>query len=134
MIVLFHFLLIQWKNIINAQNIVIGMTENNMRTNQTAMKQSDGTVSTMIKNQDNIASTTVNQQSLSRLFCEKRDKPYFIPYKIDVNKFYVCVKGQLFLLNCPSDYWFDSKIDQCRRKTVDNRKESSRKKKSFIYN
>ena len=52
--------------------------------------------------------------------CEKRDKPYFLPHKIEASQFYVCVKGQLFLLNCPSGYRFDSEADQCVRKTLQN--------------
>lgn len=60
--------------------------------------------------------TNINQQPLSSLLCEKRDKPYFLPHKSDISQFYVCVKGQLFLLNCPSGYRFDSQADQCIRK------------------
>lgn len=57
---------------------------------------------------------------MTSLSCERRDKPYFLPHKIEPSQFYVCVKGQLFLLNCPSGYRFDSEADQCVRKTVQN--------------
>ena len=52
---------------------------------------------------------------MTTLICEKRDKPYFIAHPSDTSRFYVCVKGQIFLLNCPSNYRFDSQADQCIR-------------------
>jgi hypothetical protein len=72
------------------------------------VNQSDTTVK-------NSESTEMNQESL---LCEKRDKPYFLPHQTEISKFYVCVKGHLFLLNCPSGYRFDSEADQCIRKTI----------------
>ena len=80
----------------------------NMISNQTVMNTSDTTVT-------NVISTDMNRETLSTLLCEKRDKPYFLPHTNDISKFYVCVKGQLFLLNCPSGYRFDSEADQCVR-------------------
>lgn len=58
--------------------------------------------------------------------CEKRDKPYFLPHKYEISKFYVCVKGQLFLLNCPSGYRFNKEADQCLRKTAEDEIEESK--------
>jgi hypothetical protein len=122
-IVLFILLAIQW-NIIHAQNL----TTENMITSQTTMmmNESDTTISTTIKGDDNM---NTNQQPLSTLLCEKRDKPYFLPHKSERNKFYVCVKGQLFLLNCPSGYQFDSEANQCVRKTF---KHEIKESKLFI--
>jgi hypothetical protein len=68
----------------------------------------------------------INQQPLSSLLCEKRDKPYFLPHNSEISQFYVCVKGQLFLLNCPSNYRFDSIADQCVRKTIEDQIQESK--------
>jgi hypothetical protein len=95
-IVLFTLLAIQL-NMISAQNIT--------------------TVRTTIK----ILSTNSNRQSLTTLLCDKRDKPYFLPHKSEISQFYVCVKGRLFLLNCPSGYRFDNELDQCVRKTIESK-------------
>jgi len=97
-IVLFTLLVIQW-NMISAQNLT--------------------TVRTTIKTNDHFLSTNGNRQSLTTLLCDKRDKPYFLPHKSEISQFYVCVKGQLFLLNCPSGYRFDSELDQCVRKPIE---------------
>jgi hypothetical protein len=94
-----------------------------MISNQTVMSTSDTTVS-------NVISTDINQETLSTSLCEKRDKPYFLPHTDDISKFYVCVKGQLFLLNCPSGFRFDSEADQCVRKIHKDEIEQS---KSYIF-
>lgn len=70
-------------------------------------------------------SRDANEKAISSSSCEKRDKPYFLPHKVEPSQFYVCVKGQLFLLNCPSGYRFDSEVDQCVRKTIQNDIEES---------
>jgi hypothetical protein len=110
-IVLFTLIAIQW-NMISAQN------------------ESDTTVSSTMKTNDHFLSTNSNRQPLTTLLCDKRDKPYFLPHKSSISQFYVCVKGQLFLLNCPSGYQFDSELDQCVRKTIEYDIEKS---KLFIY-
>jgi hypothetical protein len=112
---------------INAQNSTVN----------TSTDKSTPIVSTTIaKNNDSFVSMNINHQPLSTLLCEKRDKPYFLPHKSEASKFYVCVKGQLFLLNCPSGYRFDSDADQCVRKTIKDEKEESKlfiSKQSSIY-
>ncbi|CAF1015050.1 unnamed protein product [Adineta steineri] len=90
------------------------------------------TTETMKKNEIVSTTTIKNQQPLTTLLCEKRDKPYFLPHKSDTSKFYVCVKGQLFLLNCPTNYRFDSEIDQCIRKIIENEIEEKPKKPILI--
>jgi hypothetical protein len=76
------------------------------------MNESDTTV------KDDDENMKTNQQPLGSLLCEKRVKPYFLPHKSQPSQFYVCVKGQLFLLNCPSGYRFDSQADQCLRQII----------------
>jgi hypothetical protein len=78
-----------------------------MLTNQMGLNESKTTTK----------GSTIQQRS-SSLLCEKRDKPYFLPHKYETSQFYVCVKGQLFLLNCPSGYRFDSEADQCVRRVI----------------
>jgi hypothetical protein len=89
--------------IINAQNL----TTENMVTKQISLNESNTTT------KENII-----QKRMPSLLCEKRDKPYFLPHKTEISQFYVCVKGQLFLLNCPSGYRFDSEADQCVRRMM----------------
>lgn len=72
---------------------------------------------------DHFVPMNIHQEPMTSLICEKRDKPYFIAHPSDTSRFYVCVKGQIFLLNCPSNYRFDSKTDQCMR--YSNRKNST---------
>jgi len=127
LIVLFFLLAIQW-NIINAQNI----TTENMITNEIVMNTSTTIISTTTtttttKDHNNM---NINHPPLSTLLCEKRVKPYFLPHTYEISQFYVCVKGQLFLLNCPSGYRFDSKADQCIRKTI---KDEIKESKLFFF-
>ncbi|CAF3423823.1 unnamed protein product [Rotaria sp. Silwood1] len=129
--VLLIILTIQW-NFIKAKTIMIDTTTKTMTTNQTIMNKSATTVSTMIKTNDNFISTNMTQPSLSASLCEKRDKPYFLSHKSEISKFYVCVKGQLFLLSCPSGYRFDGEVDQCIRKTIQDEIEEKPKKPILI--
>ncbi len=88
-----------------------------MITNEIFMNSKSDT--TTIKNNNDM---NKHQQTS----CEKHDKPYFLPHKSEISQFYVCVKGQLFLLNCPSNYRFDSIADQCIRKTIEDQIQESR--------
>lgn len=56
------------------------------------------------------------EKPMEILTCEQRDKPYFLPHQINANQFYICVKGQMFLLNCSIDYQFDHETKQCVKK------------------
>jgi hypothetical protein len=89
------------------------ITTEYMVTDGNVMNEPD----TTINDNENL---NLNQPPLSSLLCEKRDKPYFLPHKFEKSQFYVCVKGQLFLLNCPSGYRFDNNVDQCVRKTIED--------------
>lgn len=102
----------QWHAGIHGQNFTTeNQTQSSNETNTTIMIN---------------PSRDVNEKAITNSSCEKRAKPYFLPHKVEASQFYVCVKGQLFLLNCPSGYRFDNEIDQCTRKTIPNDIEESK--------
>ena len=78
----------------------------------------NATISASSTDENSFVPMNIDHEPLTSLMCEKRDKPYFIPHTTDASRFYVCVKGQLFLLNCPSNYRFDSGADQCLRQSI----------------
>ena len=96
------FFVLQW-------NLIIGQNS----TRESLL--SNGT-----DNEDRFVPMNIHHEPLTSLICEKRVKPYFIPHPSEFSRFYVCVKGQLFLLNCPSNYRFDSEADQCIRQMIEN--------------
>ncbi|UJR33061.1 hypothetical protein I4U23_020520 [Adineta vaga] len=109
--VFFIFLLaLQW-NQIHARNLTVQITTESMIRNESV---------TTMKTHEKLVETKVDKKPLTILLCEQRDKPYFLPHKSNNSQFYVCVKGQLFLLNCPMDHRFDKELDQCVRKTIEN--------------
>lgn len=79
------------------------------------------TVQTTTMNEETVATTAsaATEPSSTASLCAHREKPYFLAHQSDSSQFYVCVKGHLFLLNCPTDYRFDEELDQCVRRTVD---------------
>ena len=97
----------------DAANMTMDVTTETARIDRTVNSSSETT-----KYDDSTVPVTRTQQPLSTLMCEKRDRPYFLPHKSEPSKFFVCVKGQLFLLNCPSEFHFDSQADQCTRQTT----------------
>ena len=99
----------------DATNVTIEVTTETARIDRTVNSSSETTTA---KYDDSTVPVTRTQQPLSTLMCEKRDRPYFLPHKSEPSKFFVCVKGQLFLLNCPSEFRFDSQADQCTRQTT----------------
>ncbi|CAF3009419.1 unnamed protein product [Rotaria socialis] len=129
-------------NFINAENVTVTTTtttttEQNLITNQTMMNESDATESPIIKDgadddDDSSSTDIINQEPSASILCEKRDRPYFLPHKYQISQFYVCVKGQLFLLNCPSGFRFNGEANQCLRKTADDEIEETLKSPALI--
>ncbi|CAF0916351.1 unnamed protein product [Adineta ricciae] len=91
-----------------------------LQCNQIHTKNISNETTTTTKIPEKLVTSNVNQERLTILLCEQRDKPYFLPHKSNISQFYVCVKGQLFLLNCPSGYRFDEEHNQCVHKTIEN--------------
>lgn len=88
------FLLIIQLNLFNAQNI---------------------TLNDDFSSEEIVDATEKPSESVS---CEKQDRPYFLAHPKNSHQFFVCVKGQSFLLNCSSDHQFDDETKQCVRKMI----------------
>lgn len=78
--------------------------------NVTITDKSDGDIESEEKEQ---MTMNIIEKPMEILACDQRDKPYFLPHRNNSNQFYVCVKGQMFLLNCSFDYQFDNETKQC---------------------
>lgn len=90
----------------------------NLFSNETIVQSDNQTNTTTIenrKNEDHFVPMNLNDESSTPSNCEQRDKPYFLPHTLDSSRFYVCVKGLMFLLNCPTNYQFNGENNQCVR-------------------
>ena len=88
-------------NLFNAQNVT--------------MTTDEAEVDVESEEKDQVTMNII-EKPMEVLTCEQQDKPYFLPHPINSNQFYVCVKEQMFLLNCSIDYQFDNETKQCVKK------------------